>query len=91
LGCVRIPKTEKIGESIKETFVGGLKGTEVCLVTVPSSHFWPGGNKPFPLGSTKGEISATDVMCDFFWAHPKRREAIMPSTTMDEGHGQRIN
>jgi polyhydroxybutyrate depolymerase len=76
LGCSAPAQTEKVGRAVKETYTGGKSGTEVCLYTVPISHFWPGGGKPFPIFTKKGELSATDVMCDFFWAHPKHDSSI---------------
>jgi polyhydroxybutyrate depolymerase len=76
LGCNEAPQTQKVGKAVKETYTGGKLGTEVCLYTVPISHFWPGGGKPFPMITRKGELSATDVMCDFFWTHPKRDASI---------------
>lgn len=91
LGCSTTPQTETVGKATKETYTGGTNGAEVCLYTVPISHFWPGGGKPFPLSTPKGELSATDVMCDFFRAHPKRGGAIMPSTTIGQGNGHRVN
>ena len=91
LGCNESPKEDTVGKAKRETYTGGAGGTEVVLYTVPISHFWPGGGKPFPIITWPGELNATDVMCDFFWAHPKHDGAIMPSTTMDEGNGNRVN
>lgn len=74
IGCNPESKKESVGAGTKETFSGGPGGTEVCLYSVPIAHFWPGGRRPYPnLNTHNEEINATDLMCEFFWAHPKHR------------------
>ena len=60
----------------KEVFAGGRNGTEVCLYTLPKAgHAWPGGKRAVFIGSSPSrKLSATEAMCEFFWAHPKRRD-----------------
>ncbi len=74
-GCSPTPKTEKFGSIIHDTYSGGIDGTEVQLYTiVGQGHAWPGG-KPGIHNSNVDpptqEISATDLMLDFFMKHPK--------------------
>lgn len=72
LGCSPQAKTEIIGDVTKEIYSGAPGNVEVCLYIAPTAHFWPGGRRPYPrLSSDENELSATDVMCEFFWAHPK--------------------
>ena len=66
------------GKIIRETYVDGENGTEVILyTTVGGEHWWPGN----PLQSSPGsswlvdtiqEISATDLIWEFFENHPKQ-------------------
>jgi polyhydroxybutyrate depolymerase len=70
--CNHIPEIEisESGNIIKRTYVNGTDGSEVILYTVVNGgHEWFGGPEAFwpPC-----EISATDLMWDFFEAHPKR-------------------
>ena len=62
------------GNIIIDTYSEGLNSTGVKLVTiVDGTHSWPGGKKGWVNGPepTK-EISATDMMWDFFKEHPKQ-------------------
>jgi len=73
-GCATRPQRTEKGNIITETYSGGRNGSEVTLVTIRGgNHSWPGGphiaaflDKPTP------EISATDVMWEFFVGYPKR-------------------
>jgi len=53
---------------VTDTYPGGKNGTEVVLCTIVNGeHWWPGSDKdPYR------EISATDVIWDFFENHPKQ-------------------
>jgi len=66
---------EERGNIIKETYGGGLNGTEVVVYTIKGGqHAWPGGKQPFPFAQMPSrDISATDAMWDFFTHHPKTR------------------
>lgn len=57
----------------RKTYGGGLNGTEVVLYTIiGGGHAWPGGDKGFIWGDKPTqEISATDVIWEFFKSHPK--------------------
>jgi polyhydroxybutyrate depolymerase len=70
--CNPIPMidTSESGNIIKQTNANGTDGSEVVLYTVVNGgHEWFGGPEAFwpPC-----EISATDLMWDFFEAHPKQ-------------------
>lgn len=71
--CFPVSQKEVMGTIIKETYSGGKDGSEVVLYTiVDGKHAWPGGTSGWLGGDvpTK-ELSATDVMWDFFASHPK--------------------
>lgn len=75
-GCKREPIREEKGNIIKDLYTNGKNGTEVCLYTLKGGgHSWPGGRRCVFFGDkpTK-ELSATEEMCKFFMAHPKKRE-----------------
>lgn len=62
------------GKIIVDIYHGGINNTEVTLVTiVDGTHSWPGGKKGW-LGGPEPtqEISATDMIWDFFKDHPKK-------------------
>ena len=62
------------GNIIIDTYKEGLNNTEVRLVTiVDGTHSWPGGKKGWLAGpEPTQEISATDMIWDFFKNHPKQ-------------------
>jgi len=73
--CNKTPEqnVSESGNIIIDTYREGLNNTEVVLVTiVDGTHSWPGGKKGWPGGPepTK-EISATDMIWEFFKNHPK--------------------
>jgi polyhydroxybutyrate depolymerase len=72
-GCSREVKKETSGNIIKETYSGGKNGTAVVLYTiVGGKHAWPGGKAGWLGGDTPiQEISATNLMWDFFASHHK--------------------
>ena len=68
--CNPIPQTNisESGNIIIDTYSGGKNSTEVVLYTIVNGeHWWPGSDKdPYQ------EISATDIIWDFFENHPKQ-------------------
>lgn len=73
-GCSSVPEKEETGRVIRETYRGGKDGAEVVLYTIKGEgHTWPGGKKGRYPGADEPttEISATDLMWDFFKTHPK--------------------
>jgi polyhydroxybutyrate depolymerase len=76
-GCDPTPEINisESGKIIRRTYTNGENGIEVVLyTTVGGDHWWPGN----PLTGTGNlidtiqEISATDLIWDFFAAHPKQ-------------------
>jgi polyhydroxybutyrate depolymerase len=75
--CAPEPEREvsKGGTIIKETYAKGKGGSQVVLyTTVGGNHMWPGMKGAALLSSAKEEISATDLMWDFFTRHPRAKE-----------------
>lgn len=75
-GTANVAQKEEKGNIIKETYSGGKNGTEVVLYTIKNGgHSWPGGYKWSSTNSEDAptqEISATDLMWEFFKQHPKK-------------------
>jgi len=73
-GCSPVPRKEQRGSVLRETYAEGKDGAEVSLYTIKGEgHTWPGGKKGRYPGADEPtqEISATDVMWEFFKNHPK--------------------
>ena len=73
--CSEEAVKETKGNIVKETYRGGRDGTEVVLYTIiGGKHAWPGGKTGWVGGDIPTrEISATDLMWDFFKSHPKKQ------------------
>lgn len=72
--CSSDPVIENITGNInRRSFSGGLNGTMVDLYTIiGGGHAWPGGEKGSIFGDEPtSEISATDLIWEFFKSHPK--------------------
>jgi len=77
-GCEEKPKTDvlsKDGEQTKvtrTTYSGGKDGAEVVLVVIEGGgHTWPGQPPPVGfLGKSAKNISANDLLWEFFQKHP---------------------
>jgi len=73
--CDAFPRSNisESGNIIMDLYGGGLNNTEVALYTIINgTHSWPGGK----IGRRNGdvptmEISATDLIWEFFKSHPK--------------------
>ena len=74
--CDPAPRTETRGAVTRQSYRDCRNGTEVVLYTIAGQgHAWPGGIPGIRNGNVDPptlEISATDLMIDFFLAHPKR-------------------
>jgi len=72
-GCDTIPVKEEKGNIIIETYGNGKNNTEVVLYTIiGGTHSWPGGNRlSIILDKPTQEISANDLMWEFFKKHGK--------------------
>jgi polyhydroxybutyrate depolymerase len=75
-GCAPVPQTETMGTVTKRAYASCRNGSEVVLYTIAGQgHAWPGGVPGIGNGNVDPptrEISATNLMVDFFLAHPKR-------------------
>ena len=73
--CMPTPKREDFGNIIHDIYTGGQAGSAVELYTIKGQgHAWPGGKKGLRNGNADDptqEISATDIMWEFFKSHPK--------------------
>ncbi|HEY5314064.1 MAG TPA: PHB depolymerase family esterase [Pirellulales bacterium] len=78
-GCPSVPKIESLpdkaddGTRVTRTTYGpGKEGSEVVLYTIENGgHSWPGRNSGFGLlGKSTQDISANDLIWDFFQRHP---------------------
>jgi polyhydroxybutyrate depolymerase len=71
----RLPDREKDGTNVKQVrYESGKDGAEVVLVIIQGvGHTWP-GNEPRikSLGVSTQDISANDMMWDFFQQHPMK-------------------
>ncbi len=70
-GCDPVPERLPVQGSVSGIRYGGCAGgAEVILYTVAGGgHTWPGGGPSF-VGDTTDDVSASDLMWDFFAAHP---------------------
>jgi polyhydroxybutyrate depolymerase len=78
-GCAGEPRrqTSRGGSVVTETYSGGKGGSEVVLYTiVGGNHMWPGMRGSSLVSSAKEQISATDLMWDFFSRHPRAKESV---------------
>ena len=74
-GTATVPQKEERGSIVKETYGKGKDDAEVILYTIRGGgHVWPGGVKGKWQGAPEPtrEISATDLMWEFFQRHPKK-------------------
>ena len=67
-----LPDTADDGTKVTRKTYRSNRGAEVALVTVTGGgHTWPGRQLPFGLmGRSTRDISATDMIWDFFVRHP---------------------
>ncbi len=86
---VALPDSADDGTRVaRKTWGGGRDDSEVVLVEIEGGgHTWPGMDPPVAfLGRSTKDISANDMMWDFFRKHPRRpvaarRPAEAPSRT----------
>ena len=73
--CTYVPITNisESGNIIVKTYKEGINHTETVLYTIVNgNHSWPGGKKGYRKGDEPiEEISATDIIWEFFKDHPK--------------------
>lgn len=70
--CEMPPARGARGRIREERYAGGMQGAEVVLMSVEGgAHAWPGGAPGWRFGARPTrELSATDVIWDFFARHP---------------------
>ena len=73
-GCSPKAQTSVKGNVIMERYRGCREGTEVVLYTIRGEgHSWPGGRRWAPWAAIPTrEISATDLIWEFFANHPRK-------------------
>jgi poly(3-hydroxybutyrate) depolymerase len=72
---IDLPDTAEDGTTVKQESYGpGKEGTEVILFVIQDGgHTWPGKYWPVPwLGKTTSDISANDLLWEFFEKHPMK-------------------
>ncbi len=74
--CASKPKRQvnSSGNVIVDTYKSQTTNADVVLCTIKNGqHSWPGGTKPRAQGDDPStEVSATDMMWEFFKNHPKK-------------------
>jgi polyhydroxybutyrate depolymerase len=80
---VQLPDAAADGMTVKRTTWGGGKdGAEVVLIEITGGgHTWPGREPPLKmLGASTKDISANDLMWEFFQKHARRAADTKPET-----------
>jgi polyhydroxybutyrate depolymerase len=75
LGLPDVPKSESLVNGVRTTRYGSAANpTEAVLITVEGlGHVWAGGDNLLPqfmVGKPTDKLKATDVIWEFFKAHP---------------------
>lgn len=86
-GCQAEPQIlalpDKANDGMKvtrKTWSGGMNGSEVVLIEIDGGgHTWP-GQKPIVAlqGKSTEDISANDLIWEFFQAHPLKEAPVQP-------------
>jgi polyhydroxybutyrate depolymerase len=65
----------------RKTWGGGKDGAEVVLIEITGGgHTWPGREPPLDrLGPSTKDISANDLMWEFFQKHARKAAAMKPN------------
>ncbi len=79
-GCNETPKSDTLSKEgdemrvTRKTYDGGRDGAEVVLVVIEEGgHTWPGQEPPVGfIGKSAKNISANDLMWEFFKKHPMK-------------------
>ncbi|MFI0982904.1 alpha/beta hydrolase family esterase [Streptomyces sp. NPDC021093] len=72
LSCKPAPP-QKLKNAITRTAAQCKNGTDVVVYSLPEmGHAWPGATTG-SMGDAEAGVNATDLLWDFFAAHPKRR------------------
>ena len=88
-GCVQPPEVVNLPDAAADgmavtrtTWRGGKDGTEVVLIEINGGgHTWPGREPPLEmLGPSTKDISANDLMWDFFLRHARKSAEPKPAS-----------
>lgn len=73
-GCATVPETSTSGSITHDVYTDCTNGASVELYTIENGmHAWPGGEAVNEkMGEPTTEISASQLMWEFFLAHPKQ-------------------
>jgi polyhydroxybutyrate depolymerase len=74
-GTVGEPVTEHVTSTVARRTWSGGKSDVVFYKVQGAGHTWPGGRQYLPegiIGSTDSSVNATELMWEFFKAHPRR-------------------
>jgi len=80
-GCEKVRREEALPDTTQDgmhvtrkTYTGGREGAEVVLYTIHGGgHTWPGKQPKLKwLGPSTQDISANDLMWEFFQRHPRK-------------------
>ena len=91
-GCDPKPATTQLaaGQVIKDAYTpqDPKSHADIVLYTlVRGNHMWPGGRRmPGKDQQPVQDISATDLMWDFFQSHPRTAASTQPATTTGTTH-----
>lgn len=72
-GCEPTPSEEQVTDHVRRLAYGGCEDEVVLYVVEGAGHTWPGATAGLPTsiaGPTTTEISASDLLLDFFDANP---------------------
>jgi polyhydroxybutyrate depolymerase len=56
----------------RTTYRGDAAGAEVVLVSIAGGHTWPGRAGSAALGCSTQNVSANDIIWEFFERHPMK-------------------
>jgi polyhydroxybutyrate depolymerase len=71
-GCAPSPDVKTPGKNVTQETWGGCRGdTLVTLYSTEAGHSWPGSDFRIDLGGPTQAIDATEVIWEFFAAHPQ--------------------
>ncbi|MBM4156159.1 MAG: hypothetical protein FJ221_14210 [Lentisphaerae bacterium] len=87
-----VPLPDKADDGMRvtrKTWSGGKDGSEVVLIEIEGGgHTWPGREPPVAmLGKSTMDISANDLMWEFFQAHPLK-PSVAPPPAADNAPGR---
>jgi polyhydroxybutyrate depolymerase len=71
-GCAAEPQMAWVKGARHDTWIGCWGGSSVELYTIEGGgHAWPGGAAGRPRAARTGELPASQLIWEFFAAHPR--------------------